>query len=47
MSIKKSLIALHYTMYVVEDITDGTYTDPYHYIWTWHTEFPLSSEVKP
>lgn len=45
---KKNYIYLNdYTMYVVEDINDGTYTDPYHYIWTWHTEFPLSSEVKP
>lgn len=44
---KKNYIYLNdYTMYVVEDIT-GTHTDPYHYKMYFHTEFPVSIEVKP
>lgn len=34
------------TLYVMEDIT-GTHTDPYHYELVWHTEFPITVEVKP
>ena len=44
---KKNYVYLNdYTMYVVEDIT-GTHTDPYHYKLYFHTEFPVSVEVKP
>ncbi len=44
---KKNYIYLNdYTMYVVEDIT-GTHTDPYHYELHFHTEFPVSVDVKP
>ena len=30
----------------VEDIT-GTHADPYHYLIEFHTEFPVSVDVKP
>ena len=44
---KKNYIYLNdYTMYVVEDI-DGTDTDPYHYIFYFHTELLPDVEVKP
>lgn len=44
---KKNYIYLNdYTMYVVEDIT-GTHTDPYHYELHFHTEFPVTVDVKP
>ena len=44
---KKNYVYLNdYTMYVVEDIT-GTHTDPYHYKLYFHTEFPVSVDVKP
>lgn len=44
---KKNYVYLNdYTMYVVEDIT-GTHTDPYHYKLYFHTEFPVSVELKP
>lgn len=44
---KKNYIYLNdYTMYVVEDIT-GTHADPYHYELHFHTEFPVSVDVKP
>ena len=44
---KKNYVYLNdYTMYVVEDIT-GTHTDPYHYKLYFHTESPVSVEVKP
>lgn len=44
---KKNYVYLNdYTMYVVEDIT-GTHTDPYHYKLYFHTEFPISVELKP
>lgn len=44
---RKNYIYLNdYTMYVVEDIT-GTHTDPYHYELHFHTEFPVSVDVKP
>lgn len=44
---KKNYVFLNtYTMYTVEDIT-GTHTDPYHYKWYFHTEPPVSVEVKP
>ena len=31
---------------VVEDIT-GTHADPYHYELHFHTEFPVTVDVKP
>lgn len=44
---KKNYIYLnYYTMYVVEDIT-GTHADPYHYELHFHTEFPITVDVKP
>ncbi len=44
---KKNYIYLNdYTLYVVEDIT-GTHADPYHYLIEFHTEFPVSVDVKP
>ena len=44
---KKNYIYLNdYTLYVVEDIT-GTHADPYHYLVEFHTEFPISVDVKP
>lgn len=44
---KKNYIYLNdYTLYVVEDIT-GTHADPYHYLIEFHTEFPISVDVKP
>ena len=44
---RKNYIYLNeYTLYVVEDIT-GTHTDPYHYKMYFHTEFPVSVDVKP
>lgn len=44
---KKNYIYLNdYTLYVVEDIT-GTHADPYHYVIEFHTEFPISVDVKP
>lgn len=44
---KKNYVYLNEnTLYTVEDIT-GTHTDPYHYKWFWHTEFPVSIELKP
>lgn len=44
---KKNYIYLNdYTLYVVEDIT-GTHADPYHYVIEFHTEFPVSVDVKP
>lgn len=44
---KKNYIYLnYYTMYVVEDIT-GTHADPYHYELHFHTEFPVTVDVKP
>ena len=44
---KKNYIYLNdYTLYVVEDIT-GTHADPYHYELHFHTEFPVSVDVKP
>lgn len=44
---KKNYIYLNdYTLYVVEDIT-GTHADPYHYRIEFHTEFPISVDVKP
>ena len=44
---KKNYIYLNeYTLYVVEDIT-GTYEDPYHFKINFHTEFPVSVDVKP
>ena len=43
---KKNYIYLNdYTLYVVEDIT-GTHADPYHYLIEFHTEFPVSVDVK-
>lgn len=44
---KKNYVYLNdWTLYAVEDIT-GTHTDPYHYVWYWHTEVLPSIEVKP
>lgn len=44
---KKNYVYLNdYTLYVVEDIT-GTHTDPYHYQMYFHTEFPITVDVKP
>lgn len=44
---KKNYVYLNeYTLYTVEDIT-GTHTDPYHYVWYWHTELLPEIEVKP
>ena len=44
---KKNYVYLNdYTMYVVEDIT-GTHADPYHYQMYFHTEFPITVDVKP
>ena len=44
---KKNYIYLNdYTLDVVEDIT-GTHADPYHYLIEFHTEFPVSVDVKP
>lgn len=44
---RKNYIYLNeYTLYVVEDIT-GTHTDPYHYKMYFHTELPVSVDVKP
>ena len=44
---KKNYVYLNdYTMYVVEDIT-GTHTDPYHYKLYFHTELPVTVELKP
>lgn len=44
---KKNYVYLNdYTLYVVEDIT-GTHTDPYHYQMYFHTEFPVTVDMKP
>jgi len=44
---KKNYVYLNdYTLYVVEDIT-GTHTDPYHYQMYFHTEFPVTVDLKP
>jgi hypothetical protein len=44
---KKNYIYLNeYILYVVEDIT-GTDEDPYHFKINFHTEFPVSVDVKP
>lgn len=44
---KKNYVYLNdYTLYVIEDIT-GTHTDPYHYQMYFHTEFPITVDVKP
>lgn len=44
---KKNYIYLNnFVLYTVEDIT-GTHTDPYHYIMTFHSEFPVDTEVRP
>ena len=44
---KKNYVYLNdYTMYVVEDIT-GTHTDPYHYKLYFHTQLPVTVELKP
>ena len=44
---KKNYVYLNaYTLYVVEDIT-GTHADPYHYQMYFHTEFPVTMDIKP
>ena len=44
---KKNYVYLNdYTLYVVEDI-EGTYTDPYHYKFYFHTEVLPDVEFKP
>lgn len=44
---KKNYVYLNdYTLYVIEDI-NGTVTDPYHYQMYFHTEPPITVDVKP